>query len=259
MQRAAFAAALLALAAAGLEAQTADSVGAARRFSVTPSVGAIHWDNSSALANKTADAAGTFNKTTITPTAGLTAVYNVWRNAGVGFYFEAARPTTRGDYFPALLLQFGNTVELRNVSQRVTVMMYGLQGQYGFDIGRIAPFIQGGIGAVTVNTDPQQNTGNKSFSNSAAHVGGGLAFSVGQGRVSLDVRDHMFFSWKRDKLNPVGVANQNTLFPSANGNPPAAKGSLHNLRVSLGFTFTPRLGTSEGSEEGTTTGSAPEE
>ena len=243
---------LLVLATTGLGAQADTAGGRMRgRFTVTPMIGAMHWDNSSALANKTADAAGAFTKTYVTPTIGLTANYNVVRMAGLGFYFEAARPTTRGDYFPALLLKFGNTAELRNVSQRVTVLMYGVQGQYGFDVGRLAPYVSAGVGAVTVNGDPQQNYGNTSFTNSAAQLGGGLAFSVGQGRLTLDLRDHMFFGWKRDKLYPVTTAFQNTLFPTANGTPPAAKSTLTNLRFAIGFSFTPRLGTSEGAEEGT--------
>ncbi|MFN2398430.1 MAG: outer membrane beta-barrel protein [Gemmatimonadaceae bacterium] len=215
------------------------------RFTVTPIIGTIRWDDASALANKEANSSGAFTETKITPTVGMQADYHIRPQIGVGFYFEAARPTTRGDYFPSVLFNFGASLpaELRVVSQRVTVMMYGVQGTLGFGLGRLNPYVSGGGGAVTVNTDPQQSDGNNSYTTGQFQLGGGLGFQLGANTaLRIDVRDFVFTSWDRNQLNPVRAAFQNTLFPSANGNPPEEKSTVHNLRIGIGFSFVPRRG-----------------
>ena len=224
----------------------------ARRFSVTPTLGSILFDWSSGLATRSPNEQGVWEDKKINPTLGVSANYNVLEQVGVGFYFEATRPTTRGDYFPALLLKFGNDVQLRNVSQRVTVLMYGLQGQFGMNVGRFAPYVGGGIGAVTVNLDPQQNDDNATFSNSSGQIGGGVGFRMGsRGMLTIDARDFMFFNWDREKLYPVrefvgtSTGYQNTTFPTANIAPPEKKKTIHNARIAVGFSFVPQLGTSD--------------
>lgn len=244
-------AALLLVAATEARAQqTTAQPSASQHFSVTPSLGVMHWDNASALANKEADASGSFSKSVMTPMIGLTANYNVWNGLGLGFYFDAARPTTRGDYFPAALLKYGSDVRLENVSQRVTTLLYGLQARYGFAIGSLTPYVSGGFGAMSTYTDPQQNTGNVIFHNSSSQLGGGLSYQLGGGSITLDLRNYTVFHWDRNKLNPVAPAEQNTTFPTANGNPPAPKSTINNLRFSIGFSFVPRVSTTEGTAEG---------
>lgn len=214
------------------------------RFTITPVVGTIRFDEASALANKKANDDGAFTENVFTPTVGLSADYKLARQLGLGFYFEAARPQTRGDYFPSLLLNFGQNAQLRTISQRVTLMMYGLQGTGTFGVGRLQPFVSGGVGFVTVNGDPQQNDGNASFTNGQFQFGGGLGYAVsGNTTVRLDVRDFVFTGWERDELYPVNTDFQNTLFPSANGNPPTEKSTVHNLRFAIGFSYVPQRAT----------------
>ena len=221
------------------------------RFTVTPVVGTIRFDDASALANKKADDDGAFTKNVFTPTVGLSADYKLSQQLGLGFYFEAARPQTRGDYFPSLLLNFGSNAELRTISQRVTMMMYGLQGTATFGVGALQPYVGAGAGFVTINGDPQQNDRNASFTNTQFQFGGGLGYAIGSSTVRLDVRDFVFTSWDRNELYPVNPDFQNTLFPSANGNPPAEKSTVHNIRIALGFSFVPRsvLSSDEGNQE----------
>lgn len=213
----------------------------AGRFTVTPVVGTIRWDDASALANKEADDNGEFTKNVFTPTVGLSAEYLVARQVGLGFYFEAARPQTRGDYFPTLLLNFPNNAQLRTISQRVTLLMYGVQGTVNLPVGRVNPYLSGGAGLVTINGDPQQNDRNASFTNGQFQIGGGVGFHVsGSTSLRLDVRDFVFTGWDRDELYPVNPSFQNTLFPSANGNPPAEKSTVHNIRLAIGFSYVPQ-------------------
>jgi opacity protein-like surface antigen len=236
----------LTLTADGLAAQ--ESV--AGRFTVTPVVGAIRFAESSALANKKADSNGDYNETLFTPTVGLTAEYAMTPQFGLGFYFEAARPQTRGDYFPSLQLTFGSEQNLYSISQRVTMLVYGVQGSAKFDVDRVQPYVSGGVGLVTINGDPQQNDGNASFTTGQFQVGGGIGFSVTESAAfRVDVRDFVFTGWDREDLNVVSSRFQNTLFPAANGNPPDEQSTVHNIRVGIGFSFTPRRAVASG--EGT--------
>jgi hypothetical protein len=224
----------------------------AGRFTVTPSIGTIRWDDASALANKKADENGEFTKNVFTPTVGLSADYLVARQVGLGFYFEASRPQTRGDYFPTLLLNFPNNAQLRTISQRVTVLMYGAQATLQLPTGRLNPYLSGGAGLVTISGDPQQNDRNSSFTNGQFQVGGGLGFHVsGSTSLRIDVRDFVFTGFDRDELYPVNPSFQNTLFPSANGNPPAEKSTVHNIRVAIGFSYVPQSASpaDEGNQE----------
>jgi hypothetical protein len=240
--------ALAGLAAVGAGTARAQS-SAAHKFTVAPDIGVISWDNSSALANKLANSSGAYTKSTLTPTAGVTANYDAWQKLGLGFFFNASRPTTRGDYFPAVLLRFGTDVQLRSVSQRVTVMMYGLQGNYAFQLSKLQPFLNLGFGGVTVRGDPQQNDGNTRFNTTLVKWGGGLGYEIAGGSVLLGVQDYSFLSWNRDKLNPVDPKYFNTSFPTANSTPPVKKSTINNFRISLGFSFVPKLGGSATPEE----------
>ena len=220
----------------------------ARRFTVTPMIGSIVYDWTSGLATRSPNEAGVWDDKKINPTLGVTANYAVLEQLGVGFYFEASRPTTRGDYFPALLLRFGQNVVLKTVSQRVTVLMYGVQGQFGMEFGRLHPYVAGGIGAVTVNMDPQQNDDNASFANSSGQIGGGLGFNMGGGTLTIDLRDYIIFGWDREKLYPVrefvgtSTGYRNVTFPAVNTAPPEKKKTIHNARIAIGFSFVPQLG-----------------
>ena len=227
---------------------TLPSLDPVRRFTITPHIGTIRWDESSALANKVADDDGAFTKGIVTPMFGISAIYNVLRQIGVGAYIDAGRAETRGDYFPAVLFQYGNDIDLNVVSQRVTVLLYGLQGQFQLPLGRLEPYVGGGFGGVTVFADAQQNDGNRRINSASAQFGGGLAFNVGGGRIVLDARDYVFLDWDRDKLNPsTNVAFQNTTLPSVNPTPPDKKSTVNNFRIALGFSFVPRIGGSTAS------------
>jgi len=127
-----------------------------------------------------------------------------------------------------------------------------LQGTFSFAVGRLEPYVGAGVGAVTVNNDPQQADDNASYTTGQFQVGGGLGFRVGRSTsVRLDLRDYVFTSWDRDRLNVVNPTFQNTLFPSANGNPPAEKSTVHNIRLAIGFSYVPRGGAAptEGTNE----------
>ena len=214
-----------------------------RRFTVTPSAGIMYWDESSALAVKQPADDGRFTKTLYSPTVGIAADYAVATPLSVGLYLHAARPTTRGDYFPAVLFDYGARTEVYAVSQRVTTLMYGVQGTVDVDIGMMAPFISAGVGATRVTLDPEQMNGNRNFTSGHFQIGGGLGFRIGSRTLlKADVRDMVFVKWDRDRLNPVQPNFQNTRLPAINGFVPPKESTIHNWRFALGFSFVPRSG-----------------
>lgn len=212
----------------------------ARQFSVTPSVGIMSWDESSGLAMKKAASDGRFTDTRYNPTVGVAVDYAIAGPMAVGFYLHAARPTTRGDYFPSVLFDYGARSEVYAVSQRVTALMYGLQGTLDLELGQFSPFVSVGGGATSVTLDPQQNDGNRTFTNGHLQFGGGLGFRLGRSAViRADVRDFVFLNWDRDELNPVGTTFQNTRLPAVNTSVPPEERTIHNLRFVVGFSFVP--------------------
>ena len=214
-----------------------------RQFTITPSAGIMYWDESSALAVKQPAEDGQFTKTLYSPTVGIAADYSIALPFSVGFYLHAARPTTRGDYFPAVLFDYGARTEVYAVSQRVTTLMYGVQGTVDFDVGPVAPFVSAGVGATRVTLDPEQTNGNNNFTNGHFQIGGGIGFRIGtRALVKADVRDMVFMNWDRDRLNPVQPNFQNTRIPAVNGYTPPEESTIHNWRFSLGFSFVPRSG-----------------
>lgn len=231
--------ALAVVAATSVSAQAA----VPRQFTVTPSAGIMYWDPSSGLAVKKPASDGQYTDTRYNPTVGIAADYAIAAPMSVGVYLHAARPTTRGDYFPAVLFDYGARTEVYAVSQRITTLMYGVQGSIDMEVGRVAPFLSIGAGATRVTLDPQQTNGNHTFTNSHFQFGGGMGFRVGQHAIlKADIRDLVFMNWDRDRLNPVQASFQNTRLPAVNSTPPAEKSTIHNWRFALGLSFVPRRG-----------------
>jgi hypothetical protein len=108
--------------------------------------------------------------------------------------------------------------------------------------------VTGGVGAVTVNTDPQQQGSNRSFTEGQFQLGGGLGWRLGTTTaLRVELRDFVFTGWDRDRLNVVstdpnacGGPCPNTTFLAANGNPPEKKSTVHNLRLAIGFSYVPQ-------------------
>ena len=93
--------------------------------------------------------------------------------------------------------------------------------------------------------DVQQEGSVKTVNGLEFVVGGGLRYSVGNNvGVQLDAVDFLWKNWDRDVLNPTQAAYQNTVFPEDNpdGINWTKPSLIHNLRLAIGFTFTPASG-----------------
>ena len=220
------------LSATGLHAQQAD------RFRIAPVFGVVRFDKTSALS------ATDGNK--LWASGGLSADYAVTPSIRAGLYLEYQRPTTSADYYPYALFRTGSSYTLNGVSQVVSVLSYGIQASYNLP-GRWGPFVRGGVGRHSVYADVQSQFTTQHIDGTQFLLGAGINYGVSETvGVRLELTDFMWSNWDRDDLNPVAPQYQNTTFPEEN---PAGitlnKPSLiHNLRLAVGFSFTPSSGAS---------------
>ncbi|HET7790538.1 MAG TPA: hypothetical protein VFK78_07045 [Gemmatimonadales bacterium] len=214
--------------------------GQAGTWTVAPAVSLIRYDRTSALSST---ASGLSTK--LWPQASLDATYGVRSNLRVGIYLGASRVTTSPDYFPLVLFRTGSNYELWSVQQRVSVFNYGAQVQFDLPVApAFSPYLRGGVGRHTLYPDVQKQNAVSTVSGSEFMLGAGLRYSKGSAALRLEVTDFMWSNFDRDALNPVTADFQNTVFPQDNPKGVRwAKPSLtHNLRLALGFAFSPSSG-----------------
>lgn len=173
-------------------------------------------------------------------TGGLSVLYGVTPQVRVGVSFEVTRPVANGTYFDAAELNTPGQARLVFVSQRVTVALYGAVVQFAPVRERISPFVEGGVGGYLLYLDPERSNGFEKFNDIAFTVGGGLDIPIGGSTgFRIHVRDVILTGWERERLNAVDPQFANTRFPDLVAVPPAESATLHNLWLSLGFTFVP--------------------
>lgn len=215
------------------------------RFTVTPSFGAIRYDGTSALSSIKGGSISGFVQ--LWPSMGLSTMYEVTPNVEAGIYLEGGRAETSSEYYPLVLLRTAGNYQLFGVSQRVVVLMYGLAANVKVPIVRkFGPYVHGGIGRHSVFPDVQRAGTTRTVVGLEFVAGGGLNYAVSSSiGMRLELLDFLWKDWDRDKLNPIKDPTQvNTVF--AEDNPAgitAGKPSIiHNMRLALGFTFTPSAG-----------------
>lgn len=211
-------------------------------FKVTPAIGVIRFDRTSALSSTESGLS-----TQLWASGGLMVMYQVNANLEAGAYLEGGRAETSSDYYPYALFRSVGSYQLFGVSQRVIWLSYGVTAAVKLPVGqRFGPYLRGGVGGHSVFPDVQRQNTVKTVTGLEFVVGGGakydLSSTVG---VRLELVDFLWKDWDRDELYPVvDPALQNTVFAEDN---PAARLSgkpslIHNMRLALGFIFTPSGG-----------------
>ena len=225
-------AALLVLAgAASLAAQEPTT-----RFRVVPSIGLMRFDRTSALSSTDEGISQLYGS------AGLSADYAVNDAFRAGVYLEYQQPTTSQDYYPYALMRTSGVYQLYGVQQTVSVLNYGVEANYTFQFGNLRPYVMGGLGLNTVYGDVQASGSSESVTGTQFLLGAGMHFNVSETvGIKAELLDFMWSNWDRDDLNPVAPAFQNTTFPEQNpdGMNWEKPSLIHNLRLALGFSFTP--------------------
>ncbi len=214
-----------------------------RSWRVVPSFGAFLYDEASALEDA--------------PFFGGELSFPVSEFISLGTSITFARPQVDGSQFPLVLFQVSNdSLVLFEVGQQVTQLSYAALASVGTDFGRVRVYGQGGIGGYTLFLDPQSNTSlaklgaEDNMSGLLIPVGGGIVFDVGsRAGIRIDVRDEIYTSYDRDRLNPAEPRFFNdctdhfqgllVCFPELNPDATEASETLHNIRLTLGFEFTP--------------------
>lgn len=245
----------LALPAAS-QAQVADTtlaedsavVGAQRVFEVSAVTGYQWFDKSSAVRHAPMFGVRILNPRILPAVPGLT----------LGFSAGVARPTTRGDYFPWNRQIYYSDINRRNdttlvyeVSQRLTMATYGAEVGYRFGGGEAAAGLLGGIRAAALDVsagiggyafweDPEQNRANEVHSKLAYSLGAGVGVPVaGNAFIRLRADDHIFTGYDREWFSIHDPLFSEELFGHLQRTPPEAKRTIHNLRLSVQFSFYP--------------------
>ena len=225
----------LALAAAPSAAQDADTLAiddgpvttGRSPFQITPSIGVLLQDESSALQRTTG-------------VLGIDFMYRITEMFGVGFTGSVARPKTDGEFFPLVRIPAGDTSLYYRVSQNVVQYTFGLQGQAKMQLGRYAPYATAGFGRYLFSLDPQAYDGVRRFGGPMFSLGAGVHVPLGRrAGMSVDVRDLVFTSFERDEFDATDPLLRDPRFDPVPGGKPAPNTTIHNFRLTVGVSFIP--------------------
>lgn len=223
---------LVGLAAIALSASTLGAQIQNKSFSVTTRLGAVTPERSASL-----DAGGL---------VGLDTEYSFNKYFGLGASLDVARSNTRREDFIARL-RYGNpavgggdTVFYQYLSQPVNTINFGVFGLARFPIGKLAPFVMGGVGNYTMLLDTQVS-GRAARKNDMSYTFGGGAWYQLTDRtgIQVDVRSLVLQKYSRAFLDPSNGRSPNTVFPEDFPSVPAAKNTAQNTVITLGFRYIP--------------------
>ena len=212
-------------------------------FEVSAIAGYQTFDKAAALRNTAAGGMRFVNARILPTLPGLS----------LGFTVGFARPTTRGEYFPWNRQIYYSDINRRNdttlvfeVSQRVTMAQYGaelgwrLGGVDGAGWRGISPEVSVGLGGYSFWLDPEQNRENRVRSRLAYTLGAGLGIPTGRGTtLRFRVDDLVLTSFNREWFSLHDPLFAEELFRNPTTQPPAPKNTVHNLRLSMQFSFFP--------------------
>lgn len=175
------------------------------------------------------------------PAAGLEVMYFARPAIAVGGYLAIGRPTTRGEYFPLVGLKFEDSTFFYLPDQTVTQIGFGIAGLLRLaSLEPFAPYVTAGAGRTRFFMDPEQNRGIRAEGVATWMLGGGVHYSTGGGiGLRLDVRDEIYTSFDREIFSVVDPLFIDRTMPHPNPNIPEAKSTVHNIRLSLAFSFVP--------------------
>ncbi len=227
MRRIAQSLALLAFTAGALGAQVQN-----KRFSVTTRLGAVTPERAASL-----DAGGL---------VGLDTEYALNKYFGLGTSIDVTRSNTRREDFVARL-RYGNaasgggdTVYYQYLSQPVNTIHLGAFGLARYPIGKLAPFVMGGVGNYTMLLDTQVSGRAARKNNLSYTVGGGAWYALNERTgIQLDVRSLIMQKYDRKFLDPSSNKSPNTVFPEDFPTVPAAKNTAQNTIITIGFRYIP--------------------
>jgi len=180
---------------------------------------------------------------------GLDAEYALGKYFGIGTAIDVARGNTHREDF-IQRLRFGNpsvaggdTIYYQQLGQPVNTMNLSAVATARYPGKRIAPYAMGGVGTYLLILDAQVN-GKATNMSGLSYVGGvgvNIRFNAQYG-IQLDARMVGMQDYRRDVLDPSAGRFPNVWFPEDLPAPPAAKSSVMNTALTLGFRYVPGAG-----------------
>ncbi len=203
----------------------------AGRYTISVVGSRIYYDDTSALKD--------------TWSGGVEIDYNVKNWAAVGVYVHGARPTTDGDFFPLVRLQFRDTVVVTTVSQQVTQLDYGLSANFRFPLGPAFLRAVAGVGGYSFFFDDQRiqspvvpGTLKDSTTDLEFVLGGAVGYRFGgSGAIELRVRDFIYTGYDRNDFSVSEPLLSAPTIPQPSEGKPEPKDTIHNIQIQLAFAF----------------------
>lgn len=225
--------ALAGLAAVAAIAHTADAQTQRNKFSVVTRVGAVAPERSASI-----DVGGI---------VGVDTEYGINRYLGLSAAIDVSRANTHGADFLSRLRYGdpatggGDTVYYQYNSQPVNTINLGLNAVGRLPLGRLTPFIMGGVGSYTQLLDVEVS-GRAARNSDLSYLGGAgvnIRLSDRTG-LQFDVRSVMLRNYDRAFLDPTRGRSPNNVFPEDFPSVPTAKKTAQNTVITLGFRYIPQ-------------------
>ncbi len=185
-----------------------------------------------------------------TPFVGLDASYELPWNPlslafkgstfGVGLLVDVSRPVTKGDQFPLVAFDFGDTTFLYAVAQRITLVQAGLQAVLGVPIGKARLYGFAGSGMYSMFMDARAVGHNHKVTHPMATFGGGLNYALTSSiGVRAQARAVTFTQFDRQDLDATVGYIQDRRIKDALPPPLATSKTPTNMQYSLVFQYIP--------------------
>lgn len=196
------------------------------RYQFTVMIGMQDYDGSSALESSLVGA--------------IDASYYVAPNLAVGFFGQVSRPKTDEQFFPLVRLNFGDETELHQPAQIVTNYVFGLQARLSKSFSRLTPHAVGGIAYYAFNLAAEQNRSDESRDGLSFSLGAGATYGLSSSAgLSFEIRDVVLLDYDRDWFDLSDPLFSEPRFPQPGGEPPPKESTIHNLRLTVGFSYIP--------------------
>ena len=168
-----------------------------------------------------------------------------------------SRPTSRGEYFPwnrqiyfSDAAHVNDTTLLFQVEQRVTFATTTIDLGVGFGgsdrvegrpgLRDLRVSLSAGAGFWAVWLDPERTRGNNGRGGSAFPLGAELTIPVGRfTSIGARIDDVILTYYDRNMLSLSDPLLSEDLFTNPIVDPPPAKSTIHNMRLTLAFSFVP--------------------
>lgn len=224
------------LGAQALGAQAPEAKTQPKRFDLGAQIGRQLFDQGTALTNSSF--------------VGLDATYQVpWNRLagvikgstfGVGINIDVSRPVTKGDQFPVVIIDVGDTTFLYTVAQRVSLLQAGVEGKLSVPVGTMRLYGFAGTGIYSIFLDPHAAKNHAKFTNPMSTFGGGLNYpitaSIG---LRAQVRAVTFTNFDRSRLDATASYIRDDRIKDALPTPHATTSTPTNMQFSLAFQYVP--------------------